>query len=280
MLYYNDINKKEKEDSFMVNTMVPNAALLDSLCQSLQLSVIRKEALVLADEAYRHQKPHLDFLVTLLEDEWQAKLHKRSQRRMKAAGFPWLKTLESFQFSKTSDIPESLIRKLATNDYIEKAQPIILLGEPGTGKTHLAIALGITAATQGFNVRFITAAELANQLMEAKDSRNLSSVIKRYSACDLLILDELGYLPLSKADAELLFQVLSKRQEHKPVIVTTNLPFSEWLNVFPDPRLCKAVIDRLTYQAHIIETGETSIRLAESIKGTKELAIKNTQKQK
>ena len=146
---------------------------------------------------------------------------------------------------------------------------VVRIDKPGTGKTHLATALGIAAAHHGFKVRFITVAELANLLMEAKDARLLSSIVKRFVKPDVLILDELGYLPLRQADAELLFQVLSQRQEHKPIIVTTNLPFSEWTTVFPNPRLCKAVIDRLTHRAHIIETGDQSARLAETLKSCK-----------
>lgn len=242
------------------------AQLLNNLCGHLKLPSIRKKAISRSEDAFRQSQTHLDYLISLLEQEWQERQERSTQRRIKTAHFPWLKTLESFDFNKSPDIKESLVRTLATGQYIREAEPIIFLGEPGTGKTHLAIALGIQAATQGFNVRFVSAAELTNQLMEAKDARGLSKAVLRYAKPDLLIIDELGYLPLTQADAELFFQVLSKRQEHKPVIMTTNLPFSEWINIFPEPRLCKAVIDRVTHKAHIIETGDHSVRLAESIK--------------
>lgn len=163
-------------------------------------------------------------------------------------------------------LPEVLIRQLAQGDYIQKAEPIIFIGEPGTGKTHLACALGYAAAKQGINIRFTTTAQLVNLLVEAKDSRILSSITSRYARYKLLILDELGYVPLSKADSELLFQVISQRQERLPLIITTNLPFSEWTNIFPDQRLCKALIDRITHRAYIIETGEKSNRFEETVK--------------
>lgn len=251
---------------------------LNHLCHHLKLPTIRQQAFRLAEEALRQKQSHPDYLLGLLEKEWENRQKRGAQRRIKAAQFPFLKTLESFDFNKTPEISPALIHQLASNQYIEEAKPIIFLGEPGTGKTHLAIALGISAAQQKYRVRFISAAELANQLMEAKDARNLSKVILRYATPDVLVLDELGYLPLTKAEAELLFQVFSKRQEHKPIIVTTNLPFSEWLSIFPEPRLCKAVIDRLTFKAHIIETGMQSVRFSESLKlrgeQTKNAALK------
>jgi DNA replication protein DnaC len=130
----------------------------------------------------------------------------------------------------------------------------------------LAIALGVAAAHQGRAVRFASAGRLVNELVEAKDARDLGRIVGRYSRLDLLVLDELGYLPLSKADAELLFQVFSERHERRALVLTTNLPFGEWTAVFPDPRLCRAVIDRLTHRAHIIETGMQSIRLQEALR--------------
>jgi DNA replication protein DnaC len=130
----------------------------------------------------------------------------------------------------------------------------------------LAIALGVAAVQQGRAVRFASAGRLVNELVEAKDARALGRLVSRYRRLDLLVLDELGYLPLSKADAELLFQVLSERHEQRALVLTTTLPFGEWMAVFPDPRLCRAVIDRLTHRAHSIETGMQSIRLQEALR--------------
>jgi len=139
------------------------------------------------------------------------------------------------------------------------------MGSPGTGKTHLASALGEAATRQGRRVKFTTAAGLVTELVEARDAQELGRVVRRYSKVSLLILDELAYLPLARSDAELLFRVLGERTERLPVIITTNLPFSEWTTMFPDPRLCRAILDRLTHLAHIIETGKKSIRLEEAL---------------
>lgn len=176
-----------------------------------------------------------------------------------------MKTLEGFDFRRNADLPQALIRQLAHGGYIDAAEPVVLYGDPGTGKTHLATALGVAAARQGRSVRFTTAAALATELTEARDARELARVVGRYSRVELLIIDELGYLPLSVSDAELLFRVLGERQERPPIVVTTNLPFSEWTSMFPDPRLCRAVVDRLTHRAHIIDTGPNSVRLSDTL---------------
>jgi DNA replication protein DnaC len=191
---------------------------------------------------------------------------KRLTRLVKEAKFPCVKTLDGFNFNRAAHLPETLIRELAQGKYISNAEPIILIGEPGTGKTHLACALGYAAAKSGVAVRFTTTAQRVNLLVEAKDNRILSVITARYARYKLLILDEIGYVPLSKADSELLFQVISQRQERLPLIMTTNLPFSEWTTIFPDHRLCKALVDRITHKAHIIETGEKSMRLEETLK--------------
>lgn len=237
-----------------------------SLCKTLKLPSVGRDAARLASEATRQKLRHLPYLHQLLETEVAERAERRTSRRIREAGFPVLKTLDSFDFGKAPHLPEALIRELAEGGYIDQAQPVIFYGEPGTGKTHLATALGVAASQQGRRVRFVTAAYLVNHLTESRESRELNRAIGRYARIDLLIVDELGYVPLSKIDAELLFQVLGERQERRPIVVTTNLPFSEWTSVFPDARLCRAVIDRLTHNAHIIETGEKSIRLDETLR--------------
>ena len=163
-------------------------------------------------------------------------------------------------------MPEALLRQLAGCRFVAEAEPIVFLGEPGTGKSHLATALGVAAAGLGHSVRFVTAARLVTELIEAKDNRELNRVVGRYARVDLLILDELAYVPLAAGDAELLFRVLGERQERRPIVVTTNLTFGEWTKMFPDPRLCRAIVDRLTHKAHIIDTGTDSDRLNESLR--------------
>jgi DNA replication protein DnaC len=241
-----------------------SAGILASLCQTLKLPSVAREAVRLAEEAQRQGQGHLEYLLQCLQAEVDERARRRTARCLREAGFPRLKTLESFDFRRAPALAESELRQLAAGDYLSRAETVILLGEPGTGKTHLAIALGVAAVEQGRRVRFVTAARLANELLEARDSRALSRLVGRYSRLDLLVLDELGYLPLAKADAELLFQVLSERHEQRALVLTTNLPFAEWTTVFPDPRLCRALIDRLTHRAHIIETGTDSVRLAEA----------------
>lgn len=242
---------------------------LTMIAKQLQLSTIAKCAETACQQAIRQQLPYDQFLFDLLNEELEFRLHRRAARRVKEAKFPSTKTLDGFDFARTPSLPEVLIKKLSEGGYIKDARPIILIGEPGTGKTHLASALGYAAAQQGETVRFTSTSQLVNLLVEAKDSRVLSSITQRYSRYKLLILDELGYLPLTKTDSELLFQVISQRQERFPTIITTNLPFSEWTSAFPDHRLCKALIDRLTHNAYIIETGDKSARLEETLRNKK-----------
>lgn len=236
------------------------------LCQILKLPTVAREADRLAQVAQRQGHGPLVYLQQVLELEVADRAARRAARRLKEASFPWPKTLASFDFTRAPALPEGLLRQLATGDYIDRAETVILMGEPGTGKTPLATALGMAAAHQGRAVRFASTGQLVNELVEAKDARTLGRVVGRYRRLELLILDEVGYLPLSKADAELLFQVLSERHERRALVLTTNLPFGEWTAVFPDPRLCRAVIDRLTHRAHIIETGVQSIRLQDALR--------------
>lgn len=239
--------------------------LIRSHCRALKLPAVLDQAQALAEQARRQGVDHLGYLAQLLDAEHAQRHERRATRRIREAGFPLVKTLESFDFARAPHLPEARLRDLATGSFISRAEPVIFLGEPGTGKTHLATALGVAAATAGRPVRFVTAARLVTELIEAQDARQLGRVTGRYARVDVLVIDEFGYVPLSRADAELLFRVLSERQEQRPIVLTTNLPFSEWTTIFPDPRLCKAVVDRLTYRAHIIETGTQSVRLAESL---------------
>jgi DNA replication protein DnaC len=245
-----------------------NVENIIELCEGLKLKTLSKRIMDFSDDIVDWKEKHEQYLCyvhNLLEFEYRHRQETRTLRLIKEARFPILKGLESFDFNQAPHLPEQKIRDLANGSYIAEAKPIIFLGESGTGKTHLATALGYHNAQLGHRVRFVSASHLANELIAAHDTHHLSRLVDYYNKFAVLIIDELGYLPLSKTDAELVFQVLSKRHEQKPIIITTNLPFSEWTSVFPDARLCRAVVDRVTHRAHIIETGNRSARLAETL---------------
>ncbi len=235
-------------------------ALIEAHATELKLPTVRRRFKALADEATREQQTPVAYLAALLEAETAERAERRERRRLNDARFPALKHLEDFRFADNPKIPQATIAALAEGSWINDRESVILIGDSGTGKTHLATALAIAACQQGRRVRFTTLAALANELQEAETRRELARVIGRYARTELVVLDELGYLALPDGAAELVFQVLSERHERGSLIVTTNLPFGEWTKVFPDARLAKAVVDRLTHRVHIIDTGTESWR--------------------
>jgi DNA replication protein DnaC len=240
-------------------------AQIRQACRQLHLPTIASRAAALSTEALREGESHLSFLAAVLEAELEDRSERRRHRRIAEAHFPRLKRLEDFRFDEAPRIPAARIRELAGLGFVDRAEPVIFVGESGTGKSHLATGLGIAACMAHRRVRFVSTAGLVNELREARDDRSLSRLVARYARIELLILDELAYVPLSPADAELLFQVLDERSEQRSLITTTNLPFGEWTKVFPEARLCKAVVDRLTFNAHIIETGTESWRFKKTL---------------
>jgi len=236
------------------------AAAIRELCKPLRLPAVASQAVRLAEQAGKERQSHLGFLEALLSAEVEEREQNAVARRIKEAHFPRVKTLEGFDFQMAQHLPATLIRQLSEGGYIGRTEPVLFLGEAGTGKTHLAIALGVAACRQRKRVRFTTAAEMVNELVEARHNNELSRVTARWTRYDVLVIDEMGYVALAEAGAEMLFQVIAGRAEKAAVIMTTNLPFSEWTSVFPNARLCKAMLDRLTDQAHIIETGDESYR--------------------
>lgn len=239
-------------------------AAIGAYARELRLPTIARHFKDLAADATRSQQTPTSYLHTLLQAELAERSERRERRRIVAARFPLQKRLEEFQFDDTK-LPQATIFSLADGDYLDQHQSIVLLGDSGTGKTHLATALALRACTQGRSVRFTTLAQLANELQEAQSRRDLARVVARYARIELVVLDELGYLALPDGAAELVFQVISERHERASMIITTNLPFGEWGNVFTDPRLAKAVVDRVTHRAHIIDCGTTSWRFTHSL---------------
>ncbi|MCA1699867.1 MAG: IS21-like element helper ATPase IstB [Actinobacteria bacterium] len=235
-------------------------ALIEAHATELKLPTVKRRFRQLAEEALREQQTPIAYLACLLEAEHQERSERRERRRLIDARFPVIKRLEEFRFADNAKVPQATIAALAEGSWIDDREQVILHGESGSGKTHLATALAVCACQQGRRVRFATLAALANELQEAESRRELARVVGRYARTELVVLDELGYLALPEGAAELVFQVISERNERGSLIVTTNLPFGEWTKVFPDARLAKAVVDRITHKAHIIDTGTESWR--------------------
>jgi DNA replication protein DnaC len=235
-------------------------ALIEAHATELKLPTVRRRFRQLAEEAMREHQTPVAYLAALLEAETQERAERRERRRLVDARFPQIKRLEDFRFEDNPKVPQATLAALAEGSWIDDREQIVLIGDSGTGKSHLAVALAVAACHEGRRVRFTTLAALANELQEADSRRELQRVVSRYARFELLVLDELGYLALPAGAAELVFQVISERDERGSLIVTTNLPFGEWTKVFPDARLAKAVVDRVTHRAHIIETGSESWR--------------------
>ncbi|MDQ0212982.1 AAA family ATPase [Arthrobacter sp. SRS-W-1-2016] len=239
-------------------------AAVDQACRRLRLPTIRAVLDEALSVAGKEQLSYQGFLAELLLAECDDRDRRSSIRRVKSANFPRDKWLGDFDYEANPNINQATINTLATGDWIRKGQPLCLIGDSGTGKSHLLIGLGTAAAEKGFRVRYILATRLVNELVEAEDEKQLAKTIARYGRVDLLCIDELGYMELDKRGAELLFQVLTEREEKASVAIATNESFSGWTKTFTDPRLCAAIVDRLTFKGTIIETGTDSYRMAHS----------------
>ena len=193
-----------------------------------------------------------DFLIALMRNELENRQERNRQRKIKQAKFPYVKTIEEFDCERLEHVSEAQIKELASGDFVSSKQNIVMIGNPGTGKTHLSVALGMRACMQGLNVRFYTAANLSNELIEALDTHRLLKLEKQIAACDLLIIDEMSYLTFNRHQSELLFKVIADRSERKSIITSTNLPFSEWMTMFENPTMVAAMIDRLTYRSYVL----------------------------
>jgi len=246
-----------------------NAAVMATLLpnlRSLKLSAMAAHLERHLRQAREDKEEYEEFLLNLTEVEVATRMENGRKRRIRDARFPLLKPLETFKFEAAPDLDTRLIKELTNGQYIKEARNVIFLGRSGTGKTHLATGLGMAACGKGVRTRFVTGCGLANELMEARDEKILGRALKRYAGYGLLIIDELGYVPFSKESADLIFQVLAERNERRSVIITTNLGFGDWTQVFGDPTLTAALLDRVTHKAHIINCSWKSYRLKDTLK--------------
>ena len=246
-------------------TDTPQVLLAHHL-KKLRLPTFLSEHDKLARQCAAEGKDHVQYLLRLCELELIERERRMIERRIKAAKFPATKSLDSFDFKVIPSLNKMLVIDLARCEFVARRENIIALGPSGTGKTHAALGIGLAACQKGMRVRFVTAAALVHELIEAVDERRLQRLQKQLAAQDLLIIDELGFVPLSKTGAELLFEVISQRYERGSIIITSNLPFDEWTETFGTERLTGAILDRLTHHVHILEMNGESFRLRESRK--------------
>jgi DNA replication protein DnaC len=241
-------------------------ALLIENLKSLKLSTMIRNLESHLRQAKQDMPGYDEFLLNLTEVEVQVRKENGRKRRLGEAKFPLQKPLETFDFEAATGLDARLIKELSSCEYAKKSRNVIFMGKSGTGKTHLATGLGMEACKQGIRTRFVTGCGLANELIEARDEKLLGRAVKRYASYGLLIIDELGYVPFSKEGAQLIFQILAERHERKPVMITTNMGFGDWTQIFGDPSMTAALLDRITHKAHVINCSWESYRLKQTLK--------------
>jgi len=246
-----------------MNTEVPEI-LLSHYLKTLKLPTFQREYQKLARQCATEGVDHVGYLTRLSEQEMIERDRRKVERRIKAARFPVVKSLDSFDFAAIPKLNKMQVLELARCEWIERRENVIALGPSGTGKTHVALGLGLAACQKGLSVGFTTAAALVSEMMEARDERRLLRFQKQMAASQLLIIDELGFVPLSKTGAELLFELISQRYERGATLITSNLPFDEWTETLGSERLTGALLDRITHHVNILEMNGDSYRLAQS----------------
>jgi len=248
----------------MTKTETKSTVLVKHHLKQLKLPTMHSECEKVAARGAQENLDHLAFLLALCELELVDRERRAAERRLKAAKFPAHKTLDEFDFAAQPSVNKPLVLELVKGEYLLKRENLILVGASGTGKTHLATALGMAACLSGKKVRFFRVTELITTLIEARDEKALLRMRSQLGKQDLLVLDELGYVPASKVGAELLFDIIATAYERQSLIVTTNLPFENWTEVLGSERLTGAALDRLTHRCHILETTGESYRLKDA----------------
>ena len=246
-----------------MSTEVPEI-LLSHYLKTLKLPTFQREYQKLARQCATEGIDHVGYLTRLSEREMIERDRRKVERRIKAARFPVVKSLDSFDFAVIPKLNKMQVLELARCEWIERRENVIALGPSGTGKTHVALGLGLAACQKGLSVGFTTAAALVSEMMEARDERRLLRFQKQMATHQLLIIDELGFVPLSKTGAELLFELISQRYERGATLITSNLPFDEWTQTLGSERLTGALLDRITHHVNILEMNGDSYRLAQS----------------
>jgi DNA replication protein DnaC len=239
--------------------------LLEAYLKKLKMPQAAKVYEAMAREAENNNLSYEEYLLGVLEQEINQREHNRIQRGIRQAAFPVIKTLDAFEFKAVPSLNKQKVLKLAACDYIKNQENVILVGSSGVGKTHIATSLAYEACRKGFKVRFYTAAGLINDLLAAQQDYQLNRMEKQWLNYHLVVIDELGYVPFSKAGAELLFQFCSSRHERGSIIITTNLEFPKWTEVLLDEHMTAALLDRLTHKAHILNINGESYRFKQAL---------------
>jgi len=239
--------------------------LLDTYLKQLRLPTFLRHYRKFADDAAQTHLTYDRFLLSLAEQELAQREANQQARRIKAARFPVLKELADFDFAAVPSLNKATVLDLAQSGYVPKTEPILMVGNPGLGKTHAAIGLGLAACRQGYKVRYYNTAGLVNDLLQAQDKHHVPKLLTAALKFHVVILDELGFIPFSPPAAQLMFQFCAALYERVALIVTTNLRFADWTQVFLDERLTAALLDRLTHRAHIIEFVGESYRFRQRL---------------
>ncbi|TCP63928.1 IS21-like element helper ATPase IstB [Baia soyae] len=239
--------------------------LLDEALKRLRLPTIKKLYKEVVKDATERQVPYEEFLLALFEQEVVNRDANQIALRIKKAKFPMMKTLEDYDFTAIPSLNKQKVLQLSRSEYLQSAENIFFIGSSGTGKTHLSISLGTEACKNGYSVQFWTAAKICNELIEAQTEKRLLQLERQWMKADLIILDEVGFVPLSQTGAQLLFQFCSTRYEKGSMIITSNLDFSSWNQVFKDEQMTAALVDRLTHRSHIFAMNGESYRFKQSM---------------